>query len=87
MNDESPLSFPCDIPIKVFGRNTPEFRDCVLTIVREHWSELDDERVAERSSRGGSYLSLTITVFAESRDQIDSAYRELTANNQILMVL
>lgn len=87
MSDDSPLNFPCDIPIKVFGPNSADFKAGVLDIVRGHWAELEDERVAERRSRGGSYVSLTITVYAESRDQIDAAYRELTESEQILMVL
>lgn len=87
MTDDSLLTFPCQVPIKVFGRNTSDFRGHVLDIVREHWADLDDAQVAERSSRGGSYLSLTVTVHAESREQIDAAYRKLTASQRILMVL
>jgi putative lipoic acid-binding regulatory protein len=87
MTEDALLSFPCDVPVKVFGRNTAEFRACALDIVREYWTDLDDSQVAERTSRGGTYLSLTITVHAKSRDQIDAAYRELTSNDQILMVL
>jgi putative lipoic acid-binding regulatory protein len=87
MTEDSLLSFPCDVPIKVFGRNSAEFRATTLDILRGHWSDIADSEVAERTSRGGTYLSLTITVHAESRDQIDAAYRELTSSDQILMVL
>lgn len=87
MTEDSLLSFPCDVPIKVFGRNTEEFRASVLLILREHWADLDESRLVERTSRGDTYLSLTITVRAESREQIDAAYRGLTSNEQILMVL
>ena len=33
------LEFPCDLPIKVFGRNEPGFRDAALTIVRAHYDD------------------------------------------------
>jgi putative lipoic acid-binding regulatory protein len=87
MTEESILEFPCDVPIKVFGRNTPEFRATVLSIVRMYWDDLPETSVSERLSRSDTYLSLTITVHAESRAQIDAAYHSLTASGQVLMML
>ena len=87
MNEDSALSFPCDIPIKVFGPSEGNFRDTALAIVRAHYGELPQDRISERQSSGGSYLSLTITVHAESRVEIDALYLELTGCEQILMVL
>jgi hypothetical protein len=78
--------FPRSLPIKILGRNAPEFRESVLEIVRAHWPDAD-YTIAERLSRGGAYLSLTITVLATSRAQADAVYRELSAHRQILMVL
>ena len=82
---ESLLTFPCDLPIKVFGRNDQEFRDAALAIVRAHYGA--QHSVAEQASKKGNYLSLTITVRAESRAQADAIYRDLVASDQILMVL
>jgi putative lipoic acid-binding regulatory protein len=87
MSEHSLLSFPCDIPIKVLGRNGGLFREAALTIVRTHYKSLEPQNVSEKPSRGGTYLSLTFTVTAESRAQIDAVYLELTASDQILMVL
>ena len=85
INEESMLSFPCDLPIKVFGRNDDVFRSAALAIVRARYG--DAPRVSEQVSRQGSYLSLTITVRAESRAQIDAVYQDLVASEAILMVL
>lgn len=85
MPDDSPLTFPCDLPIKVVGRNTEVFRAAALAIVREHYG--DAHRVTERSSGRGSYVSLTITVHAESRAEIDAVYHALVANEHVLVVL
>jgi hypothetical protein len=87
MSEESLFEFPCDVPIKVFGRNTPGFRHMVLSIVRAHWKDLSDANVSERLSRNDSYLSLTIVVYAHSRTQIDAVYQELTNSKQVLMML
>jgi putative lipoic acid-binding regulatory protein len=82
---ESPLQFPCELPVKVFGRNEQGFREAALAIVRAHYGA--EHSVTEQVSRQGSYLSLTITVPARSRAEIDAMYRELVASEQILMVL
>jgi hypothetical protein len=82
---ESLLTFPCDLPIKVFGRNERSFRDAALTIVRAHYGS--EHNVAEQQSKQGAYLSLTITVHAANRAQLDAVYQDLVASEQILMVL
>jgi uncharacterized protein len=84
---ESLLSFPCEVPIKVLGRNEPAFRETALAIVRAHYADVDARRIGEQTSRAGTYLRLTITVRARSREEIDALYRELTANDDILIVL
>ena len=87
MPDDSPLEFPCDIPVKVFGRNEAAFRQAVEAIVSSHYGEPGAIDVVERSSRHNKYLSLTVTVRAESREQIDALYVELSSHDAILMVL
>jgi len=82
---ESLLTFPCDLPIKVFGRNEQAFRDAALRIVRAHYGA--EHSVAEQQSKQGSYLSLTIVVRATNRAQLDAVYQDLVASEQILMVL
>jgi uncharacterized protein len=84
-SEPSLLSFPCDLPIKVLGRNDPAFRAAALGIVRAHYGEAHS--VAEQLSRQGAYLSLTITVRAATREQVDAVYHDLVAEPLILMVL
>ena len=73
-------------PIKVFGRNDPGFRDCRA---RDRRGALRQGLHASPSSESkqAAYLSLTITVRAESRAQVDALYQALVANELILMVL
>jgi putative lipoic acid-binding regulatory protein len=40
-----------------------------------------------RDSRGGNYLSVTVTIRAESRAQLDAIYRDLTGDERVLMAL
>ncbi len=86
-DSESLLKFPCDLPVKVFGRNETRFRQTALEIVERHFGEAGTENVREQLSRRESYASLTIVVRAESREQVDALYRELSSSADILMVL
>lgn len=81
------LTFPCDFDVKVMGRNTPDFEAAVLAIVRRHAPTLGEAAVRQRGSRSGNYLSITVTIPATSRAQLDTIYRDLTADPRVLMAL
>jgi hypothetical protein len=84
---ETLLEFPCRFPIKVMGRDTPEFRPDVLAIITEHAGEISENDVRMQPSSKGSFVSLTVTITAESRQQLDEVYLELQADEQVMMVL
>jgi putative lipoic acid-binding regulatory protein len=85
--DQSPLQFPCDFPIKAMGHASPELEARVLEIVRRHAPDLTQGAVQTRASRQGNYVSVTVTVRATSRAQLDAIYRDLTACPQVLVAL
>jgi putative lipoic acid-binding regulatory protein len=85
--DAGPLVFPTDFPIKIMGVNELEFEPQIVAIVRGHAPDLDDTSIEVRQSRGGKYLSLTITVNAQSRVQLDAIYRALTGHPLVKVVL
>jgi len=87
MSEDSLLEFPCDIPVKVFGRNESGFRETILSIMQRHFSGLSDADISERPSSKASYLSLTIVVTAQNREQIDAIYQELSAHDEVMMAL
>lgn len=80
-------NFPCDFPLKVFGRNSDDFEALVIEIVRRHVPDLDDLAVSSRASSGAAYRSVTATFTAHSRAQLDALYAELSNHEQILMLL
>ena len=85
--DESPLQFPCDFPIKAFGRHTGDFDDLVLALVSEHAPEVTRDMLSTRSSRGGRYLAVTVNLRAQSRAQLDRIYESLSAHERVLAAL
>jgi len=84
---ESPLAFPCVFPIKVMGRTQAGFAQTMVEIVRRHAPDFDPATVEMRPSREGKYLSLTVTINAVSREQLDELYRELCDHPMVSMVL
>lgn len=85
--DESPLKFPCEFPIKAMGRADGDFHNVVEGIARRHVPELEPEQLRTTPSRSGNYVSVTITITARSRDQLDALYMELNAHEAVLMTL
>jgi putative lipoic acid-binding regulatory protein len=87
MSDETILEFPCQFPIKLMGRDTPSFRNTVRSLVEKHTGRLSDDAIQSLLSRNGRFVSITITVDAQSRQQLDDIYRDATDHADVLMAL
>lgn len=85
--EDSPLTFPCDYPLKVMGAHTEEFRSRMHETVRATLGPDQPLSVSERTSSNGRFLSMTMTVRVGSRDQLDGLYRTLHATGLVLMAL
>lgn len=85
--EESPIQFPCDFTIKIMGRSDSNFEKIALAIVKQHFPDFNQAHAQQKSSKDNNFLSLSITVYAESKPQLDALYRELTSVKEILMVL
>lgn len=81
------LEFPCEFPIKVMGATRDGFAEEILRVVRLHAPDFDATRMEMRASTGGRYISLTCTVIATSKRQLDDLYRALTAHPMVKVVL
>jgi uncharacterized protein len=84
---ESPLTFPTEFPIKVMGRREDGFAQVISEIVMRHAPDFDPATMEMRSSKQGRYLSLTVTIQAQSRAQLDALYSELSGHHMVIMVL
>ena len=84
---ESPLKFPCAFPIKIMGRTQDGFAQAVALVVRKHAPDFEPATLEMRASKAGNWLSVTATVNATSREQLDNLYRELVAHPMVKMVL
>ena len=85
--EESLIKYPCHFPIKIVGLYSSNYKEIVMALVRVHAPDVSDEQVKERYSKNKKYLSLSITVNAQSREQLDAIYCALTACEQVSWVL
>jgi putative lipoic acid-binding regulatory protein len=87
VKDEKLLAFPCDFPIKMMGRDQPEFRKAAVALVEQHAGEIPDDAIRTALSSKGNFLSITITIRAKDQQQLDDIYRDLTEHDEILVAL
>jgi putative lipoic acid-binding regulatory protein len=87
MNNETLLEFPCEFPIKAMGRNTPEFHVLVRELVEQYTGPLEEHRYQSSLSKNGRFVSITVTVTAQSQEQLDNIYRAITSHDDVLMAL
>jgi putative lipoic acid-binding regulatory protein len=81
------LEFPCRFPIKAMGRQDDGFEALVTGIIQRHAEPWPDEPVRVARSSAGNYVSVTAVVSAQSQDQLDAIYQELTDCPDVLMAL
>ena len=83
----SPLTFPTAFPIKAMGRRVDHFAQAIVEVVQAHAPDFDAATLELRTSREGNYLSVTATINATSREQLDELYRALTSHPLVKVVL
>lgn len=87
ITDEQIMSFPCEFPIKAMGKTAEDFDALIVGIVRKHSADMLEGAVKSRLSKNGRFVSVTVTIKAQSREQLDNIYLELTASDKVLMAL
>lgn len=84
---ESILQFPCQFPIKAMGKTSSKLDIIIEEIVRHHVKEIPEGAIQSRPSKNGNYVSITITIEATSKQQLDAIYQELSTHPDVLMAL
>jgi putative lipoic acid-binding regulatory protein len=81
------LTFPTDYPIKIVGRPSAEFRARIHAVVIKHVPDVETDRISERLSENGNFLSISYTIVAKSREQVVALAKDLTSTEGVLMII
>lgn len=82
---EKILKFPCSFTYKVIGISQPELTNNIIKIIQLH---IPGDYIPKiKSSSKGTYLSISVTIFAKNFEQIKRLYHELSKIHLVRMVL
>ena len=82
------IEFPCpDYPIKVIGRDSPDFKELVINIVLRHAPDLDISKVEEQGSSKGTFASIRMKITATGVEQLEALHKDLKDSGRVQMVI
>ncbi len=81
------IEYPSDFPIKIMGVMQDAFAQTMVEVVTLYDPTFHEGKKEMRPSAQGKYLSLTVTVRATSREQLDNLYRALSSHPMVKVVL
>jgi len=86
-NQEPKIEFPCDYPIKILGRSCDHFKGTVLEIVEQHSPDYDRSSVVIKDSSKGTFVSMTVTIIATGKPQLEALHGDLKNSGVVTMVM
>ncbi|MGB1109228.1 MAG: YbeD family protein [Gammaproteobacteria bacterium] len=87
MSTDELLDFPCIISVKAMGKCDVGLEAVVLEIISRHVERIEEDAVKTTPSRNGNYLSVSVSIQAHSRQQMDALYQDLVDCEQVIMAL
>ncbi len=84
---EEIMKFPMEFPIKIMGLTRDDYVATLCNVVRKHYPDFDDSKNTIDYSTSKKYTSLTVTVIAKSKEELDALYMELTKHPFVKVVL
>jgi putative lipoic acid-binding regulatory protein len=84
---ESLIEYPCDFPVKVMGARVDGFAEAMCHLAQQFDPSFNPATLEMRTSKAGNYLSVTLTIRATSREQLDNLYLALTGHPMVKVAL
>jgi len=85
--DPPKIVFPCSYPIKVLGRSGEHFQASVMTIFSRRAPGFEAKDVVIKDSRRGTFQSITVTIEAQSEEQLRQIHQDLMETGLVSMVM
>ncbi len=81
------LDYPCEFPLKVIGKTSADFETIATKLLRQHLTIDEQINVKYNPSKKNTYVSLTLTFNAQSREQLETIYQCLHDCPEVVMTL
>lgn len=86
--DKKPeIEFPCKYPIKVLGDAHPELNQHVIDVMNRHAPTITESDLNTKNSSKGKWQSITVTIIATGKPQLDAIFADLKTSPRVKMVL
>ena len=79
--------YPCPFPIKVIGENAEALQKIIIKELASFGEVVQPDELTIRPSSKGRYVSMTFTIVAKSREQIEQIYGRLNTQKEVKMVM
>ena len=86
-DNESLIDFPCDYKLKAMGKNCETFVELVYQVALKHAPETPRENIQITNSKGAKFISVNVTIWATSIQQVHGVYGDLKKHPKVLMTL
>ncbi|HIF17720.1 MAG TPA: DUF493 domain-containing protein [Cycloclasticus sp.] len=81
------MDYPCKFTIKAMGYAHIDLSLIVIDIVQRHTPEIGKRAVQSKFSTSKKYISLSVTITAQNKQQMDAIYQDLSDCEHVLMSL
>ncbi|GAB4226192.1 MAG: DUF493 domain-containing protein [Francisella sp.] len=81
------FEFPCQFPIKIMANPQKETIDFILSVFEKYVPEYNKINFSTKESKTGKYISITAIFTADSKEQLDNIYKEISSHSEVHMVL
>lgn len=80
------IDFPTDFSLKIMGAQHPDFVPEILKAIQPLAPNTTEANVVLRPSSNGNFIGATVTVRAESQEQLNNIYRAVTSHPMVKVV-
>ncbi|MGB0458563.1 MAG: YbeD family protein [Porticoccaceae bacterium] len=81
------IEFPCQYPIKVLGDAHTELNQHVVDVMNTHAPKITESDLNIKNSSKGKWQSITVTITATGKPQLDAIFADLKTSARVKMVL
>lgn len=81
------MDYPCKFTIKAMGHAHIDLSIVVIDIVKRHATDAEQNAVQSKFSKSKKFISISLTITAQNKQQMDAIYQDLSDCEHVLMSL